>query len=203
MKCRVTLSCWECTSVDDGTRMSRTTSIGNSRPMRCALPSIADTATRRQFISGRVQTSASFLSAALPKLRPLFTSCRVSTVLLLSKSGLLLPKYGAMTREQGISNQLRASCPLGPDPAWAVPVEQAQRKKRRGFTHKAARQMRRTVGLNRGPNGVPNGESLFRPNKAARSNTAPAVAGQSWFAKGIGAGYYRTSTCNWLRQGNP
>lgn len=146
----MTLSCWECASVDDGTRMSRTTSIGNSRPMRCALPSIADTATRRQFISGRVQKSASLLSAALPKLRPLFTSCRASTVLLLSKSGLLLPKYGATTREQGISNQLRASCALGRDHAWAVPIEQAQRKKRRGFTHKAARQMRRTVGLNSG-----------------------------------------------------
>ena len=183
--------------------MSRTTSIGNSRPMRCALPSIAATATRRQFISGRVQTSASFLSAALPKLRPLFTSCRASTVLLLSKSGLLLPKYGRRLANRAFRISFEHLVRSGRITHGLCQSNRRSGKKRRGFTHKAARQMRRTVGLNRGPDGVPNGESLFRPNKAARSNTAPAVAGQSWFAKGIGAGYYRTSTCNWLRQGNP
>lgn len=155
------------------TRMSRTTSIGNSGSMRCALASIADAVRRFGTLTRGPTTRRDAEQQRGRQIR----NERVVVVAHVADVQALVYKLPGIDRlavveveldhvGAGEKKTLRPSC-TGLRAKWGG--------------------RRDAVG----------------PDQAARSHTARRVAGQSWFAKGIRAGYYRTSTCNWLRQGNP
>ena len=155
------------------TRMSRTTSIGNSGSMRCALASIADAVSRFGTLTPGPTTRRDAEQQHGRQIR----NERVVVVAHVADVQVLIYKLPGIDRLAVVEVELDH---VG-----------AGEKDAEALMHRASRQMGWTA------------RRCWAGQRGQEPHDARRVAGQSWFAKGIRAGYYRTSTCNWLRQGNP